>query len=135
MDDREVGLPSDAATGARAIHSLWTGVSRHVDCPPPELHDCDLFRQTLLEHLFEGQPGRGVRSELISIVEERLGERGVRVWFGNVTLGLDAERLRRFYGRHGFDVGVPGRSLPPLLGRKWVMPGTPPPAFYFWRRL
>ncbi len=79
--------------------------------------------------------GQGVGSALVSAVEARLRDRGVRWWFGNVTPGLDAERLRRFYGRHGFDVGPPGALLPPLLGRQWIMPGTPPTAFYFWRRL
>lgn len=79
--------------------------------------------------------GKGIGSELMSAVEERLRERGVKWWFGNVTSGLDADRLRRFYSRHGFDVGPPGQPLPPLLGREWVMPGTPPAAFFFWRRL
>jgi GNAT superfamily N-acetyltransferase len=46
--------------------------------------------------------GQGVGSALLSAVEARLRERGVRWWFGNVTHGLDIERLRRFYSRHGF---------------------------------
>ncbi len=79
--------------------------------------------------------GQGVGSAPLSAVEARLRERGVRWWFGNVTHGLDIERLRRFYSRHGFDVGVPGQPMPPLLGRTWVMPGTAPAAFFSWRRL
>lgn len=79
--------------------------------------------------------GRGVGSALLSAVEDRLRERGVRWWFGNVTHQLDAERLRRFYERHGSEVGPVGEPLPPLLGRTWVMPGTAPAVFYFWRKL
>lgn len=79
--------------------------------------------------------GQGIGSALLSAVEARLRGRGVKCWFGNVTPGLDVERLRRFYGRHGFDIGPPGAALPPLLGRTWVMPGTAPAAFFFWRKL
>ena len=77
--------------------------------------------------------GQGVGSALLSAVEARLRERGVRCWFGNVTEDSDAERLRRFYERQGFNVGLPGQPLPPLLGRTWVLPRTPPAAFFFWR--
>lgn len=59
----------------------------------------------------------------MSAVEARLRKRGVRWWFGNLTPGLDAERLRRFYSRYGFDIGPSCQRLPPLLGRVWVMPG------------
>jgi GNAT superfamily N-acetyltransferase len=78
---------------------------------------------------------QGIGSSLLSAVEGRLRERGVHCWFGNVTPAMDVNRLRSFYSRHGFEVGLPGRPLPPLLGREWVMPGTPPAAFFFWRRL
>lgn len=79
--------------------------------------------------------GQGVGSALLAAVQDRLLDRGVRVWFGNVTSGLDAERLRVFYERHGFQVGPEGEPLPPLLGRTWTMPGTAPAAFYFWKKL
>ncbi|WP_371829496.1 GNAT family N-acetyltransferase [Rhodococcoides yunnanense] len=41
----------------------------------------------------------GLASALLSEVEARLTQRGVRVWFGRVTDELDAERLRKFYSR------------------------------------
>ena len=72
---------------------------------------------------------------LIAELEARLAERGVRVWFGNVTHDSDVDRLRGFYSSLGFTVLDEGQSLPPLLGKNWVPPGIERPAFYFYKAI
>lgn len=79
--------------------------------------------------------GRGVGSHLLAYLDERLRALGVRVMFGNVTDGLDADRLRGFYQRHGFTVLDSGVELPPLLGMQWVSPMAARPTFYFYKLL
>ena len=81
----------------------------------------------------EGARGQGFGTLLVRDLEARLAERGVRVWFGNVTHDNDAERLRSFYSQLGFTVLDEGQPLPPLLGRNWVPPGVEPPAFFFYK--
>ncbi|MFG1777669.1 GNAT family N-acetyltransferase [Micromonospora sp. NPDC049048] len=81
---------------------------------------------------------RGIGSQLLAYVEGRLRADGVRVLFGNVTDGLDAEALRRFYGRHGYRVLDDGQDLPPLLGAELMPPMAAlpvPPRFFFFKML
>ena len=78
---------------------------------------------------------QGIGSQMLTYLETRLASQGVRVWFGNVTDNLEAERLRKFYGSHGFTVLDHDQPLPPLLGRTWVSPATVPPAFFFYKKL
>ncbi|MFG2056188.1 GNAT family N-acetyltransferase [Micromonospora sp. NPDC048930] len=82
--------------------------------------------------------GRGIGSQLLAHIEGRLRADGVRVLFGNVVHGLDAEALRRFYRRHGYRVLDDGRDLPPLLGVAWMPPTSEwpeAPRFYFYKML
>jgi GNAT superfamily N-acetyltransferase len=79
--------------------------------------------------------GRGIGSELVRAMEDQLRERGVRVWFGNATKDLETERLRNFYGQHGFKVLPDGEPLPDLLGKQWQMPLTEEPAFFFYKQI
>lgn len=83
----------------------------------------------------EGARGQGLGAALIAELEARLAERGVRIWFGNVTHDSDVDRLRRFYSSLGFTVLDEGQSLPPLLGKNWVPPGIERPAFYFYKAI
>lgn len=76
----------------------------------------------------------GLGSSLIRFLEGELERRQVRAWFGNVTVNLDARRLRTFYQLHGFTVLPDFTLLPPLLGRNWVLPGAASPQFYFYKR-
>ena len=78
--------------------------------------------------------GRGLGSTLIRFLEDELARRKVRAWFGNVTVNLDAGRLRAFYQSHGFTVLPDFTPLPPLLGRNWMLPGGASPQFYFYKR-
>ena len=66
----------------------------------------------------EGARGHGLGAALIAELEARLAERGVRIWFGNVTHDSDVDRLRGFYSSLGFTVLDEGQSLPPLLGEE-----------------
>lgn len=101
------------------------------------------FRSVLDQHseldLIAVRPNsrsKGVGSALIEFLEERLVAAGVRVWFGNVTPGLDVDRLASFYGGLGFTVGEPGARLPRLLGKDWAPPLlAEKPAFYFYKTL
>ena len=77
--------------------------------------------------------GNGVGSQLVDWMQGQLIKRGVRVWFGNVTTGLQVDALRRFYARHGFKLTGAGQLLPPLLGVQWVPPNAEPPAFFFYK--
>ncbi len=79
--------------------------------------------------------GRGVGSALVSAMEDRLRERGVRIWFGNATRDLETARLREFYTRHGFTVLPDSQPLPDLLGRSWVLPTAEQPAFHFYKQI
>lgn len=83
----------------------------------------------------ESAQGNGLGTSLVLDLEARLAKRGVRVWFGNVTSGTDAERLRSFYSKLGFTVLDDGQPLPPLLGKNWVPPGVEPPVFYFYKSI
>lgn len=83
----------------------------------------------------ESARGQGVGKLLMRDLEARLAERGVRVWFGNVTHDNDVARLRVFYADLGFTVLDEGQSLPPLLGRTWVPPGVEPSAFFFYKTI
>jgi GNAT superfamily N-acetyltransferase len=78
--------------------------------------------------------GQGLGSVLIRFLEDELARRNVRAWFGNVTVNLDARRLRKFYRLHGFTVLPDFAPLPPLLGRDWMLPGAASPQFYFYKR-
>lgn len=78
--------------------------------------------------------GQEYGSSLVTYLEEHLARRGVRTWFGNVTVNLDADRLRGFYRSHGFKIVPDFQPLPPLLGRNWVMPSAAMPQFYFYKR-
>jgi len=78
---------------------------------------------------------QGIGSQMLAYLEARLSSQGVRVWFGNVSDNLEADRLRPFYASHGFTVLDHGQPLPPLLGRTWVPPSTIPPAFFFYKKL
>lgn len=79
--------------------------------------------------------GRGVGAALLAYMEQNLRSRGVKVWFGNATPDLETDKLREFYGRHGFTVLADGQPLPPLLGRPWIAPTVDRPAFYFYKKL
>lgn len=79
--------------------------------------------------------GRGIGSALVREMEDRLKERGVRIWFGNATRDLETARLREFYARHGFTVLPDGQPLPDLLGRSWVLPTAEQPAFFFYKQI
>jgi GNAT superfamily N-acetyltransferase len=82
--------------------------------------------------------GRGIGSLLLTYIEGRLRADGVRVLFGNVTRELDADGLRRFYGRHGYRVLDDGQDLPPLLGAELMPPMAAlpvPPRFFFYKLL
>lgn len=81
----------------------------------------------------EDHQGLGLGSSLIRFLEAELVARGVRAWFGNVTVNLDGDRLRRFYTAHGFTVLPDSQPLPPLLGQDWVT-HTEKPQFYFYKR-
>jgi GNAT superfamily N-acetyltransferase len=81
------------------------------------------------------QRGRGIATALIEYMESRLRERGVRVWFGNVTDDLDVGGLTEFYRTRGFTVTELGAPLPPLLGVRWVLPAAEPAALYFYKQL
>jgi GNAT superfamily N-acetyltransferase len=78
--------------------------------------------------------GQGLGSGLVRFLEDELARRKVRAWFGNVTVNLDAGRLRAFYQSHGFTVLPDFTPLPPLLGRNWGLPGAASPQFYFYKR-
>nr|WP_246391113.1 GNAT family N-acetyltransferase [Nocardioides soli] len=78
--------------------------------------------------------GLGYGSALLDHLESALAARGVRAWFGNVTVNLDAVSLRMFYRRHGFTVLPDFEPLPPLLGRKWHGPNLAAPQFWFYKR-
>jgi GNAT superfamily N-acetyltransferase len=78
---------------------------------------------------------RGIGSQMLAWLETRPASQGVRVWFGNVSDNLEADRLRPFYASHGFTVLDHGQPLPPFLGRTWVPPATVPPAFFFYKKL
>lgn len=80
--------------------------------------------------------GQGIGGRLVAYLEDRLRDRGVRVWFGNATADLEVARLREFYARHGFTVLPDGQPLPPLLGKaRWSMPTAERPTFYFYKNL
>ena len=79
--------------------------------------------------------GQGLGASLVRWMAQRLHERGVRVWFGNVTSSLQVAELRRFYTSHGFTTTGPNEDLPPLLGRVWMPPNAVPPAFFFYKAL
>lgn len=78
--------------------------------------------------------GQGLGASLVRWME-RLQERGVRVWFGNVTSSLEVAELRHSYTSHGFTTTGPNEDLPPLLGRMWMPPNAVPPAFFFYKAL
>jgi GNAT superfamily N-acetyltransferase len=98
-------------------------------------HVLDLHRELDLMVVHPNARGNGIGTQLIAEMANRLRAQGVRIWFGNVTPNLEVEALARFYAANGFRVGERGASLPPLLGKEWLMPGVDQPAFYFWRRL
>lgn len=79
--------------------------------------------------------GRGIGGQLLAYLEDRLRERGVRVWFGNATKDLETRSLRSFYTGHGFTVLEEGQPLPALLGRQWHPGDDPRVAFHFYKQL
>lgn len=79
--------------------------------------------------------GRGVGSKMLSYLETQLSSQGVRVWFGNVSQNLEADRLRRFYDSHGFTVLEDGQPLPQFFGCSWFPPATEMPAYFFYKYL
>lgn len=83
----------------------------------------------------EDARGNGLGTLLVNDLEAKLVQRGVRVWFGNVTKDSDAEQLRKFYSELGFKVLANGQPLPPLLGKQWVPPHVEPPVFFFYKLL
>ncbi|MEG9224633.1 GNAT family N-acetyltransferase [Aeromicrobium sp. Sec7.5] len=78
--------------------------------------------------------GRGYGSRLIQWLDSELEHRGVRAWFGNVTVNLETDRLREFYRRHGFEIVPDFQPLPPLLGKSWMKRDAQMPQFYFYKR-
>jgi GNAT superfamily N-acetyltransferase len=120
------------AAGAAAI-------SRRGDPMPPQAAK---FLSVLDKHseldLLAVRPdcrGKGLGTSLVRWMEQRLQERGARVWFGNVTSSLEVTDLRRFYASHGFTTTGPNEDLPPLLGRMWIAPNAVRPAFFFYKAL
>jgi ribosomal protein S18 acetylase RimI-like enzyme len=80
--------------------------------------------------------GQGIGGAMIGHMETILRERGVRVWFGNVTTNLNTEALRKFYTSLGFSVLEDGEPLPGLLGKNWLPFGVHPNvAFYFYKAI
>jgi GNAT superfamily N-acetyltransferase len=47
---------------------------------------------------------QAIGSQMLAYLEARLSSQGVRVWFGNVSNGLEVDLLRPFYESHGFTV-------------------------------
>jgi hypothetical protein len=71
----------------------------------------------------------------VNCLELQLQWRGTRIWFGHVPSDLNTHHLRAFYTSHVFNVTEYGQHLPPPLGLNWVMPGTMPAAFSFYKRI
>lgn len=116
---------SQLAAGARLMPALAAQYASVMD----KHSELDLIA------VAEDERGRGLGTALMSELEARLVERGVRVWFGNVTHDNDVGRLRGFYVNRGFTVLDEGQPLPPLLGKNWVPPGVAQPAFFFYKRV
>ena len=79
--------------------------------------------------------GNGLGTLLVNDLQDKLVEKGVRVWFGNVTEDLNVDQLRVFYTRLGFKVLDDRQPLPPLLGKQWVAPFAEMPVFFFYKLL
>ncbi|APU16433.1 MULTISPECIES: GNAT family N-acetyltransferase [Actinoalloteichus] len=79
--------------------------------------------------------GQGIGGRLLEESKNRLRDRGVRVWFGNVTVDQEADSLRRLFARHGFTVLDAGAPLPMLLGRHWRTPEPEAVAYHFYQQL
>jgi GNAT superfamily N-acetyltransferase len=79
--------------------------------------------------------GSGLGTMLVNDMQDKLVQRGVRIWFGNATKDSDVDRLRGFYLGLGFKVLGNGQPLPPLLGKQWVPAFAETPAFFFYKLL
>jgi ribosomal protein S18 acetylase RimI-like enzyme len=79
--------------------------------------------------------GAGLGAMLLTEMEARLAEKGVRVWFGCVTEDLDTVKLRPYYEQRGFTVLADGEPLPPLLGFPAWNLGKGGVSFYFYKRI
>jgi GNAT superfamily N-acetyltransferase len=79
--------------------------------------------------------GRGLGGLLLSEMGSRLSGAGVKVWFGGITnTGASVEHAA-FFEHHGFKVLDAGRPLPQFLGRRWTVPHTTEPMYWFYRTL
>lgn len=119
-----------------AVGSLL--LSRAGMSPPPEqdyTSVLDRHSELDLMAVLPEARGRGVGGQLLDYLEEELRQRGVRVWFGNVTDDLQVSLLRRFYSSHGFTVLEPGQPLPALLGKRWRLESAEVPVFHFYKQL
>lgn len=105
--------------------------------PPADDYTAVLDKHSELDLIGVAPEARnqGIASQMLAYLEAQLTSQGVRVWFGNVTDNLEADRLRPFYASRGFTVLDHGQPLPPFLGRTWVSPATVPPAFFFYKKL
>ncbi|MFJ8852040.1 GNAT family N-acetyltransferase [Streptomyces sp. NPDC102437] len=129
--DPETGRLAGAALTCRAQVAISMTMMRRPEYAPV------MDRHSELDLMAVAQTfrGRGIGGALVRAMEERLRERGVRIWFGNATRDLETTRLREFYTRHGFTVLPADQPLPDLLGRSWVLPTAEQPAFFFYKQI
>lgn len=101
-----------------------------------KLYGSALNRHSELDLLAVAKDARqGLGTMLVEDMEQKFIERGVRVWFGNVTDDSNIDRLRKFYCERGFTALGDGQPLPPLLGREWVPPFAEHPVHFFYKLL
>ena len=138
MHDAEGRLVAAALTcrSQRAATAVTMSTMMGVQDPLGVLDVLDRHSELDLIAVREPYRGDGLGSLLVQFLEDHLTQAGVHAWFGNVVDGLDATRLREFYGRHGFEVLPDGQPLPMLLGRDWATPvPTEQPTFVFYKML
>ena len=124
VHDAEGRLVAAALTcrSQRAATAVTMSKMMGVQDPLGVLDVLDRHSELDLIAVREPYRGDGLGSLLVQFLEDHLTQAGVHAWFGNVVDGLDATRLREFYGRHGFEVLPDGQPLPMLLGRDWATP-------------
>ncbi|MCU1403777.1 MAG: acetyltransferase family protein [Glaciihabitans sp.] len=125
-----------AGLSLRAPMAIWYFAELKAGEEQAELEE-ELDRVSNLD-LMAVEPefrGQGLGALLIAEMAKHLSHSGTRVWFGGISKSDNSASLVTFYEKHGFKVLEPGAPLPNFLGRRWTVPHTSEPRFWFYTTL
>lgn len=134
IHDETGSLVAAASAGA----TLAVSLIRAKKCFPSRLKDylamASKIRELDLIAVDEQFRNQGLASRLLTTLEEKYKNEGVKILYGNVADEKNEISLTNFYKNRGYIIV---QKLPPFFGLEWICSDiySSAPTFYFYKKL